>query len=341
MIGAAFVALVLVLLVQLARQLDWRGAWAALQALPATALWSAAALCAASHALYGTFELIGRHQTGHRLPRRQAVTVGLVSYAFNLNLGALIGGVAFRYGLYGRLGLRPAVVTQVLGLSVLTNWLGYLVLAGGVLLLAPPALPSSWGIDGRLLSFAGATLWAVVVVYLLLCAAGARQPLRWRRCSVRIPTLRLALLQLLLSTSNWLLIAAACWMLLQQQAPYPQVLGVLLSAAVAGVVAHVPAGLGVLEFVFPVMLGGELGQATVLAALLAYRMLYYLAPLSLAALLLLVLRRRPPPASADPAARPAARRGTAMDSSVAGEEDPGSALEVLAPAPPAPAARSW
>ena len=59
---------------------------------------------------------------------------------------------------------------------------------------------------------------------------------------------------------------------------------VLLLAAVAGVATHVPAGLGVIEAVFAACLSGELGSARVLAALLSYRAVYYLVPLTLALL---------------------------------------------------------
>ena len=92
-------------------------------------------LATLSHGLYSTYDLIGRHQTGHRVPAREVIGVGLVSYAFNLNLGSLIGGVAFRYRLYSRLGLDAPTITRVLGLSLLTNWLGYLFVAGVVFLV--------------------------------------------------------------------------------------------------------------------------------------------------------------------------------------------------------------
>ena len=61
------------------------------------------------------------------------------------------------------------------------------------------------------------------------------------------------------------------------------VVGVLLLAAVAGVVTHVPAGLGVLEAVFVACLS-DVGTTTVLAALLSYRAVYYLVPLALASI---------------------------------------------------------
>ena len=52
---------------------------------------------------------------------------------------------------------------------------------------------------------------------------------------------------------------------------------------VAGVVTHVPAGLGVLEAVFVACLA-DVATPTVLAALLSYRAVYYLVPLALASI---------------------------------------------------------
>jgi uncharacterized membrane protein YbhN (UPF0104 family) len=51
---------------------------------------------------------------------------------------------------------------------------------------------------------------------------------------------------------------------------------------VAGVITHVPAGLGVLEAVFVALLAHQLPQSRLLAALLAYRAIYYLLPLAIA-----------------------------------------------------------
>ncbi len=54
------------------------------------------------------------------------------------------------------------------------------------------------------------------------------------------------------------------------------VLGVLLISSIAGVIIHIPAGIGVLEAVFVALLSGEnLSHGTIIAALLAYRVLYF------------------------------------------------------------------
>ena len=287
-LGRVFLLLVLLLLVRLARQVEWAEAGQALRALPARTLWAAAALCVLSHLFYSCYDLIGRHQTSHGLPATRTATVSFMSYAFNLNLGALVGGVAFRYRLYSRLGLRAVTITQVLVLSLLTNWLGYFVLAGITLLLWPPALPAGWGLAYAALPLLGGALLLAAGGYVLACWLAKGRPWRWRAYELRPPSGRIALLQLLLATCSWAVIAGICWVLLQQRVAYPLVLGALLTAAVAGVITHVPAGLGVLEAVFVLLLAPYIAQGELLGALLAYRALYYLLPLLVAASLLLI-----------------------------------------------------
>ncbi|WP_436411534.1 lysylphosphatidylglycerol synthase domain-containing protein [Variovorax ginsengisoli] len=304
-IGAwLFFAAVLALVVRQARTIDWNEVLDALRAIPRPALLAAAVLAACSHLLYSTFDLLGRRMTGHRLGTRIVMRVTFISYAFNLNLGALVGGVAFRYRLYSRLGLDSLTITRVLGFSMLTNWLGYLVLAGTVFCFFPMVLPPDWKMDGQGLRILGALLLAGGAAYLSLCAIARQHTWRLRGHELDTPSLRMALLQLAMSMLNWSLIGGMIWLLLQRQIPYHEVLAVALVAAVAGVITHVPGGLGVLEAVFLALLGHRAPQGTLLGALLAYRAIYYLLPLILAALTYVAtelrarqLRRRLPNAS--------------------------------------------
>lgn len=259
---------------------------------PMSSLWPAAVLAACSYLLYSCFDLFGRYLTGHRLSAPQVMLVNFVSYAFNLNMGALVGGVAFRYRLYSRLGLDAPTVTKVVGMSMLTNWLGYLLLAGLAFAISPPDPPPGWKIDTGGLRLLGAVLLAGALAYMLLCAFSRRREFHLRGHDIQLPSLRLALLQLLISSANWLLIAGTVWMLLGQKIAFGPVLAVLLVAAVAGVITHVPAGLGVLEVVFVALLSHQLPRHELLAGLLAYRAIYYLAPLAVAAVTYLVMELR-------------------------------------------------
>ena len=289
---AGFFLLVAVLLVNYGRHVDWRAVRAVLQAYSGGTLALAAACGAASYALYCSYDLLARRHVGHELPCPQVAAVGFVSYAFNLNLGSLVGGVGLRYRLYSRLGLALDTITQVLAFSVVSNWLGYLVLAGGVFVFFPLALPPGWALDSTGLRWVGALLMLLAVAYVGLCFARGRRRITLRGRSFAVPSGPTALLQLALSCTNWMLIAGVITLLMNGRLDYVSALSVLLIAAVAGVVAHIPAGLGVLEAVFVALLVHRVPQPELLAALIAYRAVYYIAPLGLALAVFLFLERR-------------------------------------------------
>ena len=289
---ALFFMLVAVLLVSQARTIDWGQVLASLQKYSLTSVWGAVLLALASFTLYSCFDLLGRRYTGHKLGAVTVMTVTFVSYVFNLNLGALVGGVAFRYRLYSRLGLQVGVISRVISLSMLTNWMGYLLLGGLVFSIMPPALPGGWGIDSIHLRFIGFALLAIAIGYLGLCAFSQQRTLQVRGHAIELPSARLACLQLLMGASNWLVMSGIIFILLQQRIEFPAVVSVLLLAAIAGVITHVPAGLGVLEAVFLASLLHRMPQHEILAALVAYRVIYYLAPLGVAALMYLVMEAR-------------------------------------------------
>lgn len=282
-LSLALALAVLVVLVRQGRRIDWPAVGQSLAAMPAGVLLTAAALALASHLLYGGFDLLGRRYTGHHLPRRQVLLVGTTSYAFNLNLGSVLGGVACRARLYARLGLPGGRIARVVMFSLMSNWLGYMLLAGALFSVSPPSLPPAWGLQaltGGGLRGVGLGLLALGLLYLGLCARHGGQVLRLRQQNWEVPRLGLALGQVLLSTAHWSVMGAVLAVLFQGGIAYPQVLAVLLVAAVAGVLAHVPAGLGVLEAVFVALLAHQLPTASLLAGLVMYRALFYLLPLA-------------------------------------------------------------
>ena len=291
-LALAFFALVLMLLVRQTRSIEWTEVWRGLQALPLPVLLVAAGLALASHLLYACFDLLGRHYAGHSLPTATVMAITFVSYAFNLSMGSLVGGVGFRYRLYAQFGIDTAHTTRILTMSMLTNWLGYLLLAGLVFAFFPPSLPPHWEVADGILASIGAAMLVLPIAYLLWCAVSRRRSWTLRGHDVDLPTLRLALLQMAMSCSNWLLMGGVVYVLLQRQIEFPLVLGTLLAGAVAGVITHVPAGLGVLEAVFVALLSDFAPTATLVAAVLAYRALYYLVPLILAVGVYVVLETK-------------------------------------------------
>ncbi len=288
----AFLILIPVLLYQLALNLDWSEVRQSLLAYKPGTLVVGLAIAVCSYLTFASYDLLARAYTGHHLPAWQVLPVAFVCYAFNLNFTTWVGGVALRYRLYGRLGLDTPTITRILTLGLLTNWMGYMLLAGSVFALGLIELPGNWAVGTTGLRLIGVLLLAITAAYLLACGLAKKRTWRWRDHEVTLPTLRLALCQVALGACNWALMALLIYWLLPGDAFYPAILGILLISCVAGVVAHIPAGLGVLEAVFLALLHGQMAQGTLVAALLGYRTLYYLIPLVVAIVTYLVLEKR-------------------------------------------------
>ena len=287
-----FFAAVVLLLVQYGRHIDWDDVLDSLRDTPRPALLKAIGLAAASHLLYSCFDLIGRRYTGHNLRTRAVMAVNFISYAFNLSIGSLVGGVGFRYRLYSRLGLKNGVITRIVSMSMLTNWLGYKLLAGFLFVVHPLALPPSWKMGNHGLQWLGAGLILISLGYVLWCARSGDRVWSIKGHQFYLPPWRMAVLQMAVSCVNWSLMAGVIFVLLGARIAYTDVLTVLLIGAIAGVVAHVPAGLGVFEFVFIALLSHLVPEGRLLGALLGYRALYYLVPLLAASVMYLVMEAR-------------------------------------------------
>lgn len=290
----AFLLLVAGLLVRQARTLDWAQVLSALRDYRGGTLVTAFALALASYALYACFDLAGRRYARHALPAPQVMAIAAIAYAFSVNLGALVGGAGFRYRLYARAGIGAGTITRIVAFAVATNWAGYLLLAGALFTSGRVQLPPQWPASGGMLRWIGAVMLLVVAAYLLACRFSHGRVLQLRGRHFRLPSLSLAGLQLLLAGSNWLLMALLLWVLMPAAVPYPAVLAALLVASVASAIAHIPAGLGVMEAVFLPLLGYLVPDARILAALLAYRACYYLGPLlaAVAGYAVMEVRRR-------------------------------------------------
>jgi uncharacterized membrane protein YbhN (UPF0104 family) len=281
---SAFTLAVLGLIIWKARDIDWPAVRQALRDISPLTLAMAAGFALLSFLIYGSFEWFGWHYLNHPLPRWRMATVAMSSYAVNLNLGTIVGGVGFRYRLYARLGLKVPEVAKLVGLAMLINWLAYPLLLGLCLVFPVVQLPTDWSLSPEGMRWAGLLLWLLPLGYLAACFASPRRQWTFRGQAFTLPSGRMALLQVALSAANWLANAAAIYVLMPDAVPYLAVVSAVMVSAVAGVLAHVPGGLGVLEGVFIALLGSQVPHAELIGALLAYRAVYYLGPLLLAGL---------------------------------------------------------
>ncbi|MGB6106082.1 MAG: lysylphosphatidylglycerol synthase domain-containing protein [Pusillimonas sp.] len=278
-----FIALVVVLLSVAVTHVEWDDVLTAIRQLAPATLGLAALIALCSYLLYSCFDLLGRHYTGHGLAWWRCMMVGFISYAFTMNMGAPVGGMGLRMRLYSKQGLQAGVIARVVGFCIATNWMGYVLLAGSVFALGFIELPEQWEMGSGALRVVGCAMMLAVIGYVLLCAFSPTRSWKLRGHIIELPSLRIALVQLLIAALNWSLMAAVIYVLLRQQVAYPIVLGTLLISAIAGVITHIPGGLGVIEAVFIALLASpSLPRYELLGAILVYRAVYYLAPLLVA-----------------------------------------------------------
>lgn len=254
--------------------------------IPGGSILQAILMASLGYAALTGYDALALRHIGLPLPYRRTALASFVSYAFSHNLGlTMLGGAPVRFRLYSAWGLSAVEVASVIAFASATYWLGFALLVGLAFLLEPASLPSALHLPFSSARPAGVALLSLVAAYLLLCARGGSLTVRGN--DFRVPSLPTAFAQAALAAADWSLAAGVLHALLPPElpVPFPAFLGFFLLAQVGGVSSGVPGGLGVFEGAMVLLLpGGASGR--LMAALLAYRLIYYLLPLFLASLLL-------------------------------------------------------
>jgi phosphatidylglycerol lysyltransferase len=258
-----------------------------LAAIPRTDLALAVALTLASYLALTGYDALALRWVGSPLSYPRVALASFVAYVFSHNVGlSFFGGSAVRYRMFTSWGVAAADVARAVAFNVTTFWLGFLATGALVLLARPIAIPGAWH---PLLSTSrpiGAFFLALLVVYALSTLRRERR-LRIAGFELEQPGPRFTAAQLAVSSVDWALAGAIAYVLLPR-APGLEpahVLGAFLLAQVLGLVSHVPAGLGVFETAMVLLLAPWLPGDQVLAACLAYRLVYYLFPMVVAVVL--------------------------------------------------------
>ncbi len=243
--------------------------------------------------LFGYAAMTGYDALGFRYIDRpirytRIALASFIGYAFSNNLGhSILTGSTVRFRLYTEAGLPAIEIARVIGFCVLTMWLGLLTTAGVVLLAEPIAIPGVLHLPIASSRSLGAGLLALVVAYLAATAL-RRVPLRVRAWEIALPGPGLSLAQIAVSSLDWTLAGAVLYLLLPPHLglSFPAFLAVYLFAQFAGLLSQIPGGLGVFETIVLLLLSPRYPAGAILASLAAYRAIYYLLPLGIAAVLL-------------------------------------------------------
>ena len=273
-----FLGIATALVVSKAREMDWPQVLQAVNAYDLKTLVIAFAIAVPAYLACASFDLVGRHATGHSLSALRTAIVSFTGYFFSLNLGALVGGLAFRYRLYMPYGLPAMTISQVIALSIVTNWSGYVLIAGTVMAWQPPQLPPGWNVSASLLRGIGIFLLLLAAGWIAISLVKGGSSVRLKDSRFDIPTIGLTAIQIGLSMLSWGSIGAVITWLLQGEVSWFAVMPVLMMSAIAGIWSHVPSGLGVTEVVFLSLLGHLAPESRLLAAVLVFRIVYYIVP---------------------------------------------------------------
>jgi phosphatidylglycerol lysyltransferase len=279
---ALFVAALEVLRTEL-RTVTWHGLTADLTNISAWRLALAALLTAVNYGVLTGYDFLAFAYLGKHLPPRRVAVTSFLAYAISNNVGfAMLSGASVRYRFYTRWGVTAEELSRIVFSYAVTFWLG-LLLVGGLSLARSP-LPRELGIP--MVSMVAPIGWLLMLVSIGYIAAAALGlgPIRFRRLELPLPSVRLALAQLAISVLDWTIAATVLHVLLPPGGvPFLALLGAFLASQLLGLASHVPGGMGVFEGLMVLLLKPFLSSAELLPALIAYRAVYYLLPLSVAA----------------------------------------------------------
>ncbi len=257
--------------------------------------WLVAAAClltAVNYAVLTGYDFIALASIGRRLPALRVAVTSFLAYAIANSVGfAMLSGASVRYRFYSRWGISGQQFSQIVISYSVTFWLGLLALGGVSLMFTPLAVAGDLPL-ARFATTTGVVMLAASLAYVVAAALRTR-PLHIRGFQLPLPSGRLATLQLLLSSMDWALAGAVLYVLLPQgAAPLTVVLSAFLAAQTLGLAAHVPGGVGVFEGVIVLLLKPYMTSVQLAPALVAYRVIYYLAPLSIALIVLTIAEIR-------------------------------------------------
>jgi len=218
---------------------------------------------------------------GARVPFRTMALASFCGYAVGNTIGGLVTASSVRYRVYTATGLDFADIARIAGFCALAFGFGITTVGATALLLQPHLVTQALGIRTAWVTAGAVAVLAGAAWFLLLCARRRPdQPLFGR---IALPSIGIASGQLLISAVELLFAGFAFWVLLPHgSVSFSAFFVVFVVATVAGIVSHVPGGVGVFETVMLLGLGAVMPPQAIAAALVIYRAVYFLIPVILA-----------------------------------------------------------
>lgn len=235
----------------------------------------------ASFTCISLIEFLGVHYVRRPVPWQRIVltAVSALGIGHAIGLAALSSG-AIRYRMYGRADLGIVSTGKIVVFAALTTASGLGTVGGVSLIWQADTLAPLLNIAPDTLRFVGMGMLVLLLAYFLVCSFSPTRIVKiWRRVRVRVPSARFALAQFVMGSLNVLCIGGVLYATLRSfvEVHYATAAALYVSGDVSAIIAHVPGGWGVLEYIVTSVLVDE----RVLAGIVLYRGIYYLMPLGI------------------------------------------------------------
>jgi glycosyltransferase 2 family protein len=282
------IALVSATLWHLLRDIDVGKLTAAFTAQPLRNIAFAGVFVVLGYITLTFYDVFALHIIGWRtVPFHIAALASFTSYTIGHSLGvATLTGAVVRLRVYSAWGLDVLDVAKIAFVTGMTFWLGNAVVLGGAITYAPEAASVVDHLPPWINRIAGLSALVGIACYLSWLAP-RRRTVGYAAWKLVLPTMRLTLVQTAIGAMDLCLVTAAMYTLLPQNpaVDFMPVLVIFVTATLLGTVSHVPGSLGVIEAALLIGLP-QFPKEALLAALLTFRVAYFVVPFLLATLAL-------------------------------------------------------
>jgi uncharacterized membrane protein YbhN (UPF0104 family) len=238
--------------------------------------------CVSYLALTG-YDAVALRQLKARVRYRTTALASFTSYAISFTLGfPLITGGTVRYWLYSRAGLRAGAVASLTIIAGVTFWLGMALIVGLGLVFRAEAISRLDHLTPAINMVVGAGVLATLGAYLVWVSAAPRRR-KIQGFHLELPGLRLTARQLVLGLTDLGAASATLFVLLPAHhgLDFFTFASIYCFASILGIASHAPGGIGVFEATMLNTVPSP-SQEALLASLLLFRVIYFIAPFVLA-----------------------------------------------------------
>jgi len=243
----------------------------------------AAGLTAISYLLLTVYDFLALRYVRRRLPFSDVLFASFTAFVVSNNIGIqILSGGSTRYRIYKSYGLGDVDIGAIVFFCTIAYALGVVTVGGLLAIIDPLNTAKLLHLPQTLVMAGGLMLVGVSLGYVALCALWCK-PVTFAGYRLRPPSLPLAIAQVVLASIDAVIASTVIYVLLPEDLglTYQSFLPVYLIAATASVLSLVPGGLGVFESAMTILTMPP-SKAATMSAFLAYRMIYFIAPLLIA-----------------------------------------------------------